>query len=286
MASPATTGRLPNFLHLGPGKSGSTWLHETLSLHPQVHLSPAKDLYYFSRYYDRGSDWYREQFHGAGPAHSVVGEVCPDYLAHPGAAERIGETLGSSVRLMVTLRDPADRAFSSFLYLQKHGLARETFRDTVRSNPELLDEGRYGTQLRQFQARCSPDHLLVGVFDDFEADPQKFYDGTTDWLGIDRQTLQPEQLTAKLPASKARFLPVAAAARKGADLLRRHDGATVVGRIKRSSWVQKVLYTPLGDQRPTIAPADLSFVREELEPEILAVEQDFGVSLRARWEWI
>jgi hypothetical protein len=48
--------RLPNFLHIGPGKSGSSWLHETLALHPEVYLSEAKDLYFFSRYYDRGLD--------------------------------------------------------------------------------------------------------------------------------------------------------------------------------------------------------------------------------------
>lgn len=277
--------RLPNFLHLGPGKSGSTWLHETLCLHPQVHLSPAKDLYFFSRYYDRGPDWYAEQFHGATSEHTVVGEVCPDYLAARSAADRIFETLGPPARLMVTLRDPADRAFSSYLYLQKHGLAAQTFRDTARANPELVEEGRYGTQLRQFRRYYPMDRLLVGVFDDFETDPQKFYDTITDWLDLDRQTLRPEQLTAKLPASKARYVPMAAAARRGADLLRRHDGANLVGRVKRSAWVQQALYTPLGDKRPTISPSDLSFIREELELEMIQVEEDFGMSLRSRWDW-
>ena len=65
--------RLPNFLHLGPGKSGSSWLHETLTLHPEVYLSEAKDLYFFSRYYDRGVDWYRKQFRSAQPSDRIVG---------------------------------------------------------------------------------------------------------------------------------------------------------------------------------------------------------------------
>ena len=72
----------PTFLHLGPGKAGSTWVHETLLTHPEVYLTPAKDLYFFSRYYDRGRQWYVDQFADA-PAHcGVVGEVCPDYLQH------------------------------------------------------------------------------------------------------------------------------------------------------------------------------------------------------------
>ena len=56
---------LPNFLHIGPSKSGSTWLHEVLIGHPEVYLSQAKDLYFFNRYYDRGPGWYRAQFRSA-----------------------------------------------------------------------------------------------------------------------------------------------------------------------------------------------------------------------------
>lgn len=277
--------RLPNFLHLGPGKSGSTWLHETMSGHPQVHLSPAKDLYYFSRYYDRGAAWYRRQFSPSGPDQCIVGEVCPDYLAAVEAAPRIRETLGEGVRLMATLRNPAERAFSSFLYLRKHGLAQATFRDTARARPELLEEGRYGTQLRRY-LRCFPQEgIRVAVFDDFTSDPEKFYDATTDWLGIDRQPLTDEQLEARLPASRARFLPIAWAAQRTAEWLRGHDGADLVGRVKRSPVVQRWMYVPLGDDRPQMSDADVAFVREALDAEVDAVECDFGLSLKPRWSW-
>jgi len=126
---------LPNFLHIGPSKSGSTWLHEVLIGHPEVFLSQAKDLYYFNRYYDRGVGWYRAQFRGAQPQHKIIGEVCPDYLASGAAPERIHDCLGGDIRLMVTLRDPISRAFSAYLYLAKHGQAAATFRDTTKTAP-------------------------------------------------------------------------------------------------------------------------------------------------------
>ena len=113
---------LPNFLHLGPGKAGSTWVHEALSTHPEVFLTPAKDLYFFSRFYDHGPDWYAGQFKSAPPDSKVIGEVCPEYLWCPEAAARIHETLGPGLRIMVTLRDPVTRAFSAYLYQQKHGV--------------------------------------------------------------------------------------------------------------------------------------------------------------------
>jgi Sulfotransferase domain len=276
---------LPNFLYIGPGKSGSTWLHEVLVQHPQVYLTEAKDLYFFSRYYDRGLDWYRAQFSGARPEHMVVGEVSPDYLFCPEAPQRIRDSLGSDVRFAVTLRDPADRAFSSYLYLRKHGLARPSFRETAEASPELMDEGRYATNLRRYLRYFEMKSLHVAVFDDLEADPQAYLDDVTDWLGIERQAVPPDQLQAKLSASKARWLPLAMLIQQAADWTRRHDGAELVGRVKRSGVVQRALYKPLGQERPVMSAEDVSFVRDQLEPEITGVEDEFGIPLRQRWGW-
>lgn len=275
--------RLPNFLHLGPSKSGSTWLHEVLIAHPEVCFSEAKDLYFFSRCYDRGLNWYAAQFRNARPEHKVVGEFSQDYLACPEAPGRILDSLGPDVRLMVTLREPAQRAFSAYLYLSKHGQAAATFRDTARTAPDLIDQGRYATQLRRYLSCFDLKSIHVAVFDDLQADPQAFLDAITDWLDVGRHVVSPEQLEARLPASSARWLPLAAAAKRGANWVRSHDGADLVGRIKRSAVVQRTLYKPLGSARPAMSAEDVSFVHEHLAGEIAGVEEEFGIPLRQRW---
>jgi hypothetical protein len=277
--------RLANFLHLGPGKSGSTWLHEILITHPQIYLTEAKDLYFFSRYYDRGLDWYSAQFRAAGPEHKIVGEVCPDYLACEQAPERIRKCLGTDVCLMVTLRDPASRAFSSYLYLRRHGLAAPTFIETAEREPALIDEGRYATHLRRYLDSFDRQALHVAVFDDLETGPQAFLDEVTGWLGISRYTLSPEQLAARLPASRARWPLLAATAKRAANWVRSHDGADLVGRVKRSPLVERVLYQELGESRPTMSPDEVGYVRERLCGEVADVEEEFGIPLRQRWGW-
>jgi hypothetical protein len=276
---------LPNFLHLGPGKTGSTWLHEVLILHPEMYFTEAKDLYFFSRCYDRGLDWYGAQFRGARPEHKIIGEVSPDYLVHPEAPERIRACLGTDVRLMVTLREPAARAFSHYLYLRKHGLAAPTFIQTARNTPGMLDEGRYATNLRRYLGRFDRKSLYLGVFDDLQADPQAFLDDVTNWLEVDRQIISPELLEARLPAGSARWLPLAMAAKGGANWVRGHDRADLVGRIKRSALVQRALYKPIGEAGPSLSAEDISYVRDQLAGEIAGVEQEFGISLRVRWGW-
>jgi hypothetical protein len=279
-ASPV--GRLPNFLYIGPDKAGSSWLHEALLRHPQVFLTEAKDLYFFDRYYDRGLAWYQAQFRRAGPEHRVVGEVCQDYLFEPRAPQRIRRCLGE-VNLMATLREPAARAHSSYLYMRKHGIEVGTFRAALDARPELLEHGRYGTALRRFLAVFPARRLHLALFDDLQQDPQAFLDATTTWLGITRLELGQELLAARLPASQARSTTVARLVRGAAEWTREHDGAAVVGRVKRSRWVQRALYRPVGEGAQRVDPDDVAYVWDRLGAEIDTVDALFGLDLRRRW---
>jgi hypothetical protein len=275
-------GRLPNFLYIGPDKAGSSWLHEVLLQHPEMYLTPAKDLYFFDRYYDKGLDWYRNHFRSAGPERTVIGEVCQDYLFHPEAAGRILKDLGQ-VRLMVTLREPAARAFSSYLYMLKHGEPVGTFREALGARPELLDHGRYGAALARYLELFPREDLHVALFDDLQGDPQGFIDGVTDWLGISRMVLDEEQLAARLPASEARSVGAARLTRVLANWIREHDGAELVGRVKRSPLVQQVLYRPI--DRDAYAPSreDVSFVWDQLASDMDLVKELTGVDVRSAW---
>ncbi len=276
--------RLPNFLYVGPDKAGSSWLHEMLIRHPEVYLTPAKDLYYFDRYYERGTQWYADQFRDAHDE-PVVGEVCQDYLFHPEAPRRIAETLGSP-RLMVSLRDPVERAWSSWLYARKHGMWPDDFGVALRTVDELLGHSRYASGLDRFGDHFDRGSLHIAVFDDLAADPQSFLDATTDFLGVDRMPLAPEDLTARLPAASARSVRAANLTRRAADWVREHDGARLVGAVKRSPLVQSVLYRPIDKAEVRPDPAAVDHIREQLDDEVTRIETDYGVAVKDRWGWL
>jgi hypothetical protein len=274
---------LPNFLYIGPDKAGSSWLHEVLLKHPDVYLTPAKDLYFFDRYYDRGTGWYAEQFREAR-GQQVVGEVCQDYLFHPEAAQRIVETLGQ-VRVMVSLRDPVERAWSSYLYMRKHGIGPDTFAEALRSRPELLDHGRYATGLDRFLEVLPRELVHVALFDDLTRDPQAYLDSVTRFLDVANLPLPQEDLAARLPAARARSVRLASAVRRSADWVRERDGARLVGRVKRSALVQRALYQPIDRNAVRPDPQDVRTVRLALAPEVSMLEQTFGLRLRESWGW-
>lgn len=274
---------LPNFLHIGVGKGGSTWVHEALSTHPDAYLSEAKDLYYFSRFYDRGLDWYAQQFQSAPAGARVIGEVCPEYLWHPEAAARVAADL-PGIQVMATLRDPVTRAFSAYRYDSKNGVTGMSFGEALEASPRIIDQARYRTHLERYLKALGPEGVYVTVFDDLQADPQAFLDGATDWLGLERHTLSADALAAQLPASRARSPFLARQAKSAAEWVRRRNGAALVGKIKRSPLVNRALYEPL-TAPPEIPAADADRIREELTSEIEGVENLFGLSLRDRWGW-
>jgi hypothetical protein len=137
----------------------------------------------------------------------------------------------------------------------------------------------------RYVERFGRDSIHVAVFDDLVADPQAFVDELLAWLGIEPVTLDEEMLEARLPASRARSVLVARLVRMGAVLARAADGANLVGRIKRSPVVQRMLYRPLAGDRPEMTDDERRAVHDALADDLALLERELGLELASRWGW-
>ena len=272
----------PNFLYIGTDKAGSTWLFRVLSWHPQVYMTPSKDIYFFDKYFDRGLEWYQKQFRPEG-GERIICEISHDYLYAPEAAARIHDTL-PGVRLMVCLREPVERAFSAYLYLLKHGLFQGSFEEALDAVPALVENGSYVCYLKTFLSLFGRERIFVGVFDDLQADSNAFAGALFDFLGIDRIDL-PEELRGKtLAAAKARSLFLARLMKKGAWFVRDLGLSALVGRIKSSPWVDRMLYDPYTDaEKPRLSDETRRILRADFAPKVAALDDLLGMDLQQRW---
>lgn len=139
---------LPDFLIIGTKRGGTTSLWNYLIQHPLVpRLFPAwntKSAHYFEEHWGRGEAWYRSHFpterhrealqrrHG-GPVR--VGEAAPLYMFHPLAAQRVA-ALMPTVKLIVLLRDPVERAYSHWKERRTHGIEPLDFAAALAAEPE------------------------------------------------------------------------------------------------------------------------------------------------------
>ncbi|MEZ5218803.1 MAG: sulfotransferase [Ilumatobacteraceae bacterium] len=201
--------RLPDFLVIGGYKCGSTSLHEYLRAHPDIFVPERKEPNYLA--FD-GADptgpetlnpaWarsvqtlpdYAALFESA-PANALLGEVSPEYLTHPLAAERIAARL-PDVKLVAVLRDPVRRAFSDFCMNLRDGREPESefaaaLDDQDRraaahqANGFYLSTGFYGEQLQRYFRHFPAHQIHVMLAEDLRKDRDATLRALYGFLGV------------------------------------------------------------------------------------------------------
>lgn len=273
--------QLPNFLFIGPDKAGSTWLHRTLAKHPDVCVSPAKDIYFFDRNFHRGFQWYSRQFPNCGDS-QVIADISHDYLYSSLARQRILESIPDT-KLMVCLREPVDRAFSAYLNLRRVGLFNGTFEQALVALPNLVDHGYYFRHLEPYVRDFGRERIFVAIFDDLVADPNAFAARVFEFLKVMRKNLTPEERSRALPAARARSLVVARLVKRSAQIARRLGLSKTVGRVKANGLVHALLFKSYGKQRPTPPASSADMLRATFAPDIRELDRMLGLALAQRW---
>ncbi|MBT0663403.1 ABC transporter ATP-binding protein [Geobacter pelophilus] len=107
----------PTFLIIGAQKAGTTALFSLLAKHPKILAPKSKELNFFQddKNFSKGRGWYHEQFPGeeAFSSGQITFEATPEYLYRLPAAQRIYD-FNRSMKLIVLVRDPVERAFSAW----------------------------------------------------------------------------------------------------------------------------------------------------------------------------
>lgn len=167
---------------IGAQKAGTTSVWVALRAQPWFLPAHKKEVHYFSLHPERPPSWYWSQFPQGRPGH-IRGEMSPDYLRVPQAAQRIAR-IAPAARLIAILRHPVDRAYSAFLHGRRLGEIprRMTLDQALATEPqrrglpfaELYEGGLYARQLRRFLEYFPPERLHVELFEDLIGD-----DGTS-----------------------------------------------------------------------------------------------------------
>ena len=173
--------RLPDFIAVGPQRTGTTWLQEVLIGH--VGLCPAKEIQFFKWHYHKGLAWYAAHFNNC-PDKQPIGEICPVYFGHEPSRARIGRDL-PRIKIICTLRDPVERTYSHYRVLRAHaGLGG--FEESLEIVPDLIDSSRYARHLPAWRQAFGKQNVLVLLYSDLRRDPQRFIDMICQFIGIDR----------------------------------------------------------------------------------------------------
>jgi hypothetical protein len=191
---------LISFLIAGVQKGGTTALYDYLADYPDIALSRVKEVHFFD---DERIDWgrpdyraYHAQFPDADGR--PCGEATPIYIYWRSALERIC-AYNPAMRLIVSLRDPVERAWSHWRMEYARGAEREPFGWCIRQGRQRLfagepwgwhrefsyvERGFYGEQLEHLFGLVPREQVLVIRAEDLRAEPAQTLAKARSFLGL------------------------------------------------------------------------------------------------------
>lgn len=227
---------LPSFIIVGAQKCGTTTLYDQLSQHPNIVPAIFKETYYFNINYNKGLDWYRANFPiltgkdselSDGTARLITGESTTGYMYYPYGFERIAKTL-PDVKIIIMLRNPVDRAYSSYHHQKIRGYEKYSFEEAITLEEERLapdlermsrDQNYYGYNFRRFSylargiyidqvKRCfehfPKERVLIIASEEFFTDNPAIYEVVLEFLDLPKIRLPEYKNIAKQNYEKMR----------------------------------------------------------------------------------
>ena len=193
----------PDFIIAGASKSGTSSIYHYLSRHPQVLLSHKKEIDFYWKNYQRGTDWYLAHFPTITDRPDfLTGEATPNYLRFPQVAQRIKDTFPQT-KIIILLRNPADRAISWHYHKYNSGLTNENLETAIAteierltkvSEAEIINTGFYDPdniisslyiyKIKAWMETLGREQFLILKSEGFYEDPAKYMAQVCEFLGL------------------------------------------------------------------------------------------------------
>lgn len=134
-----------DFICVGTQKAGTTTLHDVLKHHPNIYLPERKEAHFFDidERFDKGLDWWLQTFFKGDKNNKKIGVFTPEYLFFKNIPERIKEVLGTDLKIIIVLRQPARRAYSHYLMSKRRGFENLDFKTALKEEYSRLKEDTY-----------------------------------------------------------------------------------------------------------------------------------------------
>ena len=205
----------PDFMIVGPQRTGTTWLSNNLRWHPQIMMSVPKEIHFFNklnqpqhpRFRSDKLDWYlsffreptstaaRERmaclFRYGEPYRPIVrGEATASYATLARKIIREISLLNPRLRIIMMIRNPVERAWShaKMYFVQERKRRLEAVSDkefaAFFSRRDQLRCAQYIRNMDRWLSCIDKESLFVGWFDDLERQPRKLLLDVMSLLGV------------------------------------------------------------------------------------------------------
>lgn len=286
----------PTFLLVGAAKAGTTSLYHYLHQHPDIFMSRVKEPHFFSWEDDGWPRWavktraeYENLFDEGADA-TARGEASTWYLYSEGAADRI-HAANPDMKIVALLRNPVERAYSNWSFNLEKGydtaltfeeaLALETERQETGTpwHQHYFQAGLYADQVRRYYERFGRERVLVLLYEDFRANPQRIVEQTYTFLGVE-PTYTPDVTGVYNPTHFPKYKRLQRFI-KTRNPFRKHLRQLLPARLHNA--LAHALRRVNQAERPPMAAETRATLRAAYHDNIMELEPLLGRDLRSVW---
>jgi hypothetical protein len=282
--------KAPNFLIVSSGKCGTTSIYYALKEHPEVCMSQKKELFYFceSKKPKINLSWeeYLDQFHHYTDE-KAIGELGISYLIHhKKAIRKIKEKL-KDPKIIIVIRNPIERAFSSYLQTKNREKSSDSFIESFYSKRRYKngerkiwhDEGSlYYEGIKNYIDNFTNIYFLL--FEDFIGNPLKSIQQIYEFLGVDPMYV---------PSFKARRMATGIVKSKFKDKLINSKLNKYLKPLARTFGLEEYFKKFLEIQRaknlekPSITDKEWQNLQNFFKKDVEECSKLIGIDLNKRW---
>lgn len=264
---------------VGPQKTATTWLYVGLSDTDAIAMpTKVKETFFWDRDFARGEPWYFSHFEDVTAARLI--EVGPSYFHSAEACERL-QAHNPNLKIIVTLRDPAERAFSLYLHHRRKGRVGEEFWSAADKLPEILATSRYGTHVPMWIDAFGAENVLVLLQSDIEQAPAHALEAVARFLDVPI-TYRSDHLFERVNTGGLPKSPALARLATRASAILRHMGLYSVINTAKALKLKSLVYGGGQQELPKLFVQDRRKLIAMFAADIVFVEQLMNRSLS---EW-
>ena len=183
--------QLPDFIIIGAGRAGTTALYSYLIQHPLIAAASTDnnesvaDLHFFEYIISNNIQWYKSHFpilFSKSNKHKnsfITGEYTSTYMYHPDVPKRIFNLL-PKIKLIVILRNPIDKAYSTYQQQFRFGEYTTSFEDAINAEFRRIDLNKDFPELNSnnydFENFVAQNIIRHGVYADYLETWLKIFD--------------------------------------------------------------------------------------------------------------
>ena len=285
------TGFPPKVFLIGAQKAGTTSLAHFLDLHPDICVAQPKEPHFFTRYWDRGLDWYATCFPDRESRHVLV-DASTSYTMAPletsppppsgvqplaGVPERI-HSVSPDAKFIYLLRDPVERTRSAYWHRVRTGDEKRPFREAIAQNDLYFRTSNYASQIAVYLECFSKDRFLFLLSESLSRDPAATLETCFRFIGVAPVEIEQKQMQGRKNQSYqysrlGRLLPRLAGSTRAFEKLAKRAKKVI------SPTLHPLMKSLLTTKIPPLSDADRRYLCDHFQPLKGELQDMTGLSL-------